>query len=358
MELRIDPEFQNKIPPLTDDEFKQLEENILTAGEVYEPIVTWNGIIVDGHNRWKIIQAHPEISWRTRSMEFADKWAAFDWMYKNQLGRRNLTEQQRTDLIGLLAIARMNTHGGDRGNQYTNLASGQNGTLPNDRKRTRDMIAEELGIGARTVDRAIGFAQGISAIREQEPEVADSILKGELSVKKADVMELSKEKDEPTLREKIEKLKKGEPIRTKPQKEAPKPAEPAPVVPVPAPQEKKDLPPARFVTSEPAPQPQYKCLADNPLAWKSGTKENREFNRQLREGNAAMADLSKTPKYTVYMMLEEMKATFELYMGGIASFYEQHPDMYTKENQAIIEAVYNDYLINKIQDMKERIHYV
>ena len=27
--LKIDPEFQNQIPPLTDDEYKQLEENIL-----------------------------------------------------------------------------------------------------------------------------------------------------------------------------------------------------------------------------------------------------------------------------------------------------------------------------------------
>ena len=26
--LKIDPEFQSQIPPLTDDEFKQLEENI------------------------------------------------------------------------------------------------------------------------------------------------------------------------------------------------------------------------------------------------------------------------------------------------------------------------------------------
>ena len=25
--LKIDPEFQSQIPPLTDDEFKQLEEN-------------------------------------------------------------------------------------------------------------------------------------------------------------------------------------------------------------------------------------------------------------------------------------------------------------------------------------------
>ena len=31
--LKIDPEFQSQIPPLTDDEFKQLEENILKEGQ-------------------------------------------------------------------------------------------------------------------------------------------------------------------------------------------------------------------------------------------------------------------------------------------------------------------------------------
>lgn len=356
MELRIDPEFQNKIPPLTDDEFKQLEENILTAGEVYEPIVTWNGIIVDGHNRWKIIQKHPEISWRTRSMEFADKWAAFDWMYKNQLGRRNLTEQQRTYILGKLYEARKKTVGAPTGNDNAKKQCAQNEHIePN---RISDQIANEQGIGKETVKRAEKFSHGIDAIREQEPEVADSILKGELPVKKADVMELSKEKDEPTLREKIEKLKKGEPIRTKPQKEAPKPVEPVPVVPVPAPQEKKDLPPARFVTSEPAPQPQYKSLADNPNAWIPSTKENRELNRQFREQIANMSDPSKRPTYTLDMMLSEMETTCSMYIDTIESFYKNHKSMYTKENKERIAKFYEEHLDNEIKRIKGEIQYV
>ena len=55
VKLKIDPEFRDKIPALTEAEFEQLKENILSDGEVYEPIVTWNDTIVDGHNRWRII---------------------------------------------------------------------------------------------------------------------------------------------------------------------------------------------------------------------------------------------------------------------------------------------------------------
>ena len=73
-ELKIDPEFRDKIPPLTEAEFKQLEENIVADGEVREPIVTWHGTIIDGHNRWAIILKHPEIPYKVKDMGFSDKW--------------------------------------------------------------------------------------------------------------------------------------------------------------------------------------------------------------------------------------------------------------------------------------------
>ena len=40
--LIIDPEFKAQIPPLTEDERKQLEENILADGEILSPILVWN----------------------------------------------------------------------------------------------------------------------------------------------------------------------------------------------------------------------------------------------------------------------------------------------------------------------------
>jgi hypothetical protein len=66
IQLKIDSEFRDKIPPLTEAEFSQLEENIISDGEVYEPIVAWNGTIVDGHNRYSIVQKHPEIPFRVK----------------------------------------------------------------------------------------------------------------------------------------------------------------------------------------------------------------------------------------------------------------------------------------------------
>ena len=100
MTLTIDPEFAGKIPPLTDEELQQLEENILEDGRVINPLITWNGVIVDGHNRFRILQAHPEIPYTTFEKEFPDRFAVMAWICRTQLGRRNLTPDQKKYLIG------------------------------------------------------------------------------------------------------------------------------------------------------------------------------------------------------------------------------------------------------------------
>lgn len=54
-QLKIDPEFQSKIPPLQFEEEQQLEQNIIAEGRLLNPIITWNGYILDGHTRFRIL---------------------------------------------------------------------------------------------------------------------------------------------------------------------------------------------------------------------------------------------------------------------------------------------------------------
>ena len=51
LHLAIDSEFASKIPPLREEEQKQLEENILADGVVINPLIVWDGVIVDGQTR-------------------------------------------------------------------------------------------------------------------------------------------------------------------------------------------------------------------------------------------------------------------------------------------------------------------
>lgn len=179
MELRIDDEFRGKIPPLTQDEFNQLEENILSDGEVYEPIIVWNGTIVDGHNRWKIIQKHPEITYRIKEMDFADKWDAFDWMYRKQLGRRNLTDAQRELCVGKMYEARKQSHGGQiKGRDQNDLSIKESSNL------TRKSVADELGISEPSVQRAYEFSRGADVLKEVSQKAFDKVMDGSAKASK------------------------------------------------------------------------------------------------------------------------------------------------------------------------------
>ena len=66
----IDNEFQRLIPPLSADEFNQLEQNILQEG-IRDALVTWNGILIDGHNRYSIAKKH-NLPYKTVEMQFED----------------------------------------------------------------------------------------------------------------------------------------------------------------------------------------------------------------------------------------------------------------------------------------------
>ena len=66
----IDPEFKALIPPLAPEELAQLEANILADG-CRDPLVTWRGILIDGHNRFAICSKH-RLEFQSVEKEFED----------------------------------------------------------------------------------------------------------------------------------------------------------------------------------------------------------------------------------------------------------------------------------------------
>ena len=57
---KIDPEFSAQILPLSFEELQQLEQNIIAEGRLLNPIITWNGYILDGHTRYRILKTVKE----------------------------------------------------------------------------------------------------------------------------------------------------------------------------------------------------------------------------------------------------------------------------------------------------------
>ena len=178
--LIIDPEFRDKIPPLTEDEFTLLEENILSDGAVFSPLIVWDGTILDGHNRYEIIQKHPELTYAVHKVSFANRYEAISWICKHQLGRRNLTPQQKKYLIGQRYEAEKQADA-FHGNQHTlSDESGADKKCPhqNSRHVTQSRIAKETNTSASYVREAGTFAKGVDAAEEALPGIKQEILTG------------------------------------------------------------------------------------------------------------------------------------------------------------------------------------
>ena len=187
-QLKIDPEFEKVIPPISLAEFVQLEENILTEGQILTPIAVWDGVIVDGHNRFKILQKHPHIPYTIKEMNFENRYEAIAWMCNQQLGRRNLRPEHFKYLIGRRYSAEKQIKRlRDEKGQY--LPGGHDDHL-DDGLKTSERIAQEIGKSERYVRRAEDFADGLDIADEIMPGTKEKVLNGEVKVQHWDVESL------------------------------------------------------------------------------------------------------------------------------------------------------------------------
>ncbi len=144
MDIQIDEEFKNLIPPLQKAEYTQLEANIIEEG-CRDPIVIWDNIIIDGHNRYKICTDN-NIKFKTQKVEFGSREDAEIWMINLQYGRRNLTPKTRASLAlkkkSILAeVAKKNNI---VGGGFDNIVEALD---------TRETLAKEAGVSEGTLNK-------------------------------------------------------------------------------------------------------------------------------------------------------------------------------------------------------------
>lgn len=116
-------------------------------------------------------------------------WAAIVWMCRNQLGRRNVTKEQRDYLIKEEHDALLKTHGildGFHGNQYLKTGLGENRQGAADKKtfQARKVIAKERGITESAVRESVEFGRGLDAAEKIAPGFRGAVLSGALKAPK------------------------------------------------------------------------------------------------------------------------------------------------------------------------------
>lgn len=201
----IDKEFEDLIPPLTTDEYIMLEKSILSDG-CRDPLVVWDGILVDGHNRYKICQKY-NIPFSTVNHTFNDRDEAKLWMMHNQLARRNLNDAQRIAIVRKCeSSVKAKAEERQKATLKQNISTVRE-NLPTRTGRATDELGELAGVSRKTYEHA-------TAVLDMAPEeVSQAMTEGKLSINKAyEVTQLEPEQQE----EIAERLKniKNEPEET------------------------------------------------------------------------------------------------------------------------------------------------
>ena len=180
--LKIDPEFQGKIPPLNAEEEHILEQNMIQERRLLNPLIIWNGYILDGHSRYRILKHHPEIAFEVKEIQLPDRYAALAWICQNQLGRRNLDPERKKFLMGKQYSSEKHTEA-FRGNQHTAKKSGSVQSEHNQKPmKTCERIAQENHSSASSVRRAEYYAHGVDVADELSPGFRDRFFREELHI--------------------------------------------------------------------------------------------------------------------------------------------------------------------------------
>ena len=183
--IRINPEYASMVPKQSPEEYESLKQSIKEENGLYVPIiVNQNGVILDGHHRYKACQ---ELAIEPKALvkEFNNELDEQLFVIDCNLVRRQLNSFQRTELALkskpiLEAIAKRNESiGGKGGRNLTPLG------------RVDERIGERAGVSRDTVRKV----EKILENKRISDEVKEDLRLGKVSINEAyEKVELDRER--------------------------------------------------------------------------------------------------------------------------------------------------------------------
>lgn len=181
-EYKIDEELQQVMPKLSEEEYAELENSLLQDGFKGSPIIIWQDIIIDGHNRYEICKKH-NIPYEVKELEFDSKEEVIQWMIRAQLGRRNLTALQRIKLVETYrpvyvkqAAKNKSANGGNKKSESEKSATP---IKPKEKIDVRAKLASDAGVSTDT------YSKGKKILDSNNTELIRQVENGEKSINKA-----------------------------------------------------------------------------------------------------------------------------------------------------------------------------
>ena len=184
--LVIDPEFKRICPPLAEEEKKRLTINLMRDGGASDPIMVWKTggkqIIVDGMNRYEIC-IDKGLGFQIAYKTFDSRNDAINWIIYRQLGRRNITQIGRDELLGKLyneakkpQLDPTRLTGGD--SRRSPVTDGQN-------------TAKTIGANKASESTVRRSAAVATATAKMPDDVRDAVISGDVKASRDDVKHLA-----------------------------------------------------------------------------------------------------------------------------------------------------------------------
>ena len=181
LQLQVKQVFKDLIPALTPEEYSQLESNVLAEG-IREKLITWRGVIIDGHNRYELAQKHG-LEYQCTEYEFESESKATEWIILNQFGRRNLSNYQRSllalKLEGVAETIAKNKEKERREKISHYRETGETVQISAPSKKTREEFSKLAGVSHDTISKV----KKIEAVAA--PEVRAKVASGDMSINEA-----------------------------------------------------------------------------------------------------------------------------------------------------------------------------
>jgi DNA modification methylase len=181
-ELKINPEYEKLLPKVPKEEYNALAESIKMEGQHYPIVVNKEGVILDGHNRFRICQ-ELGITPKVEVKAFPNKLLEKKFVIETNLRRRHLNDFQKAELAYPLLeiereLAKQRMRAAGKIGRNIQLGVGSNEPAPKEGK-ARDVVAKAVGLSPITFHRAVKI------IENGSEDLKEKVESGKISISAA-----------------------------------------------------------------------------------------------------------------------------------------------------------------------------
>lgn len=187
--LQIDPEFKRLSVPFSVEEERRLEKSLMREG-CKDPIVVWNGYILDGHKRYEVC-SYEEIEYKIVEMNFPTREEAIFWSSRMKISavrRESAIYRYLAGKVYLSAKMLVHNHKWDEVSALEDISL----SVKDCGGRISVLVAKIIGSNRTVVNRFARYAKDMDLIAEKDGALFDAIISGRIETTYANVTEMAK----------------------------------------------------------------------------------------------------------------------------------------------------------------------